>query len=161
MPQTPAGTPRDFDFEHGRWHTSLRKLLRPLSGHGQWAEYGGTSTVHALLGGRANLVELEVAGPQGRIEGVSLRLFDTARQRWTLNYSNVASGTLELPMSGGFAGGTHGVFYSPDTFQGRPILVRFVIDVVDPDHCRFEQAFSADGGSTWEVNWIASDTRMR
>jgi len=65
-------------------------------------------------------------------------------------------------MSGGFAGGSHGVFYSADTFQGgRPILVRFVIDVVDPDHCRFEQAFSADGGSTWEVNWIASDTRMR
>jgi hypothetical protein len=161
IPQTPAGTPRDFDFEHGRWRTSLRKLLQPLSGHPQWAEYQGTSNVHALLGGRANLVELEVAGPQGRIEGVSLRLFDTRSKRWTLNYSNVAGGTLELPMSGGFDGGPRGVFYSADTFKGRPILVRFVIDVVDPDHCRFEQAFSADGGASWEVNWIASDTRMR
>jgi hypothetical protein len=160
LPGTPAGTPRDFDFEQGRWHTSLRKLLQPLSGHAQWADYSGTSTVHPLLGGRANVVELEVAGPQGRIEGMSLRLFDTQRRRWTLNYSNVAGGTLELPMSGGFAGGPHGVFYSAETFAGRAILVRFVIDVVDPDHCRFEQAFSADGGATWEVNWIASDTRI-
>ena len=150
--QTPAGTPHDFDFETGRWQTSLRRLVKPLSGSQQWADYTGTSTVHPLLGGRANLVELDVAGPLGRIEGVSLRLFDTQRQRWTLNYSSAASGTLELPMSGGFEGGRRGVFYSADTFKGRPILVRFVIEVLDADHCRFEQAFSADGGATWEVN---------
>jgi len=144
----------------GRWRTSLRRLLQPLSGSQQWADYSGTSTVRPLLGGRANLVELEVTGPLGRIEGVSLRLFDTQRQRWTLNYSNVTSGTLEVPMSGGFEGGPHGVFYSSDTFRGKPILVRFTIDVVDADHCRFEQAFSGDGGATWEVNWIASDSRL-
>jgi hypothetical protein len=160
IPPTPPGTPHDFEFEHGRWHTSLRRLLQPLSGSQQWGDYEGTSTVHALLGGRANLVELDVAGPHGRIEGVALRLFDTRQQRWTLNYSNVRSGTLELPMAGGFNGSRQGVFYSEDTFKGRPILVRFVIDVLDADHCRFEQAFSADGGATWEVNWIASDTRL-
>jgi hypothetical protein len=158
--QTPAGTPQDFDFEHGRWRTSLRRLLKPLSGSQEWAEYSGTSRVHALLGGRVNLVELEVEGPLGRIEGVSLRLFDTQRQRWTLNYSSVTGGTLELPMSGGFNGGRHGVFYSAETFKGKPILVRFVIDVLDADHCRFEQAFSPDAGVTWEVNWIAFDTRL-
>jgi hypothetical protein len=158
--RTPAGTVHDFDFESGRWRTSLRRLVQPLSGSQEWAEYTGTSTIHPLLGGRANLVELEVAGPLGRIEGVSLRLFDTQRQRWTLNYSNVRSGTLELPMSGGFEGGPHGVFYSEDTFKGRPILVRFVIDVQDADHCHFEQAFSVDGGATWELNWIATDTRL-
>jgi len=160
VPQTPLGTAHDFDFEHGRWHTSLRRLQHPLSGSQEWADYTGTSNVRPLLGGRANLVELEVAGPLGRIEGVSLRLFDTQRQRWTLNYSNVTGGTLELPMSGGFDGGRHGIFYGADTFKGKPILVRFVIDVLDADHCRFEQAFSADGGATWEVNWIALDTRL-
>jgi hypothetical protein len=158
--QTPAGTPHDFDFERGRWHTSLQRLLRPLSGSHEWGDYTGTTTVHPLLAGRANLVELEVAGPLGRIEGVSLRLFDTQHQRWTLNYANVTSGTLELPMSGGFNGGRHGVFYGEDTFKGKPILVRFVIDVLDADYCRFEQAFSADRGATWEVNWIASDMRL-
>jgi hypothetical protein len=160
LPHTPAGTPHDFDFEHGRWRTSVRRLLQPLSGSSQWAEYIGTSTVRPLLGGRANLVELDVAGPQGRIEGVSLRLFDTQRRRWTLNFSNLAGGTLELPMSGGFGGGRQGVFYSAETFKAKPILTRFVIDILDADHCRFEQAFSADGGATWEVNWIAFDTRL-
>ncbi|MFL6664072.1 MAG: DUF1579 domain-containing protein [Rhizobacter sp.] len=160
IPQTPVGTSHDFDFEHGRWRTTLRRLLQPLSGSQHWADYTGTSDVHPLLGGRANVVELKVAGPLGFIEGVSLRLFDTQRQRWTLNYSNVTGGTLELPMSGGFNGGRHGIFYSADMFGGKPILVRFVIDVLDVDHCRFEQAFSADGGATWEVNWIALDTRL-
>jgi len=160
IPQTPVGTPHDFDFEHGRWRTTLRRLLQPLSGSQHWADYTGTSNVHPLLGGRANLVELEVTGPLGFIEGVSLRLFDTQRQRWTLNYSSVTGGTLELPMSGGFNGGRHGIFYSAETFKGKPILVRFVIDVLDADHCRFEQAFSADEGATWEVNWIALDTRL-
>ena len=159
--QTPVGTSHDFDFEHGVWRTSLRRLVKPLSGSQQWADYTGTTIVHSLLGGRANLVELQVAGPHGPIEGVSLRLFDTQRQRWTLNYSSVGGGTLELPMSGGFNGGPHGVFYSAETFKGKPILVRFVVDVLDADHCRFEQAYSPDGGVSWEVNWIAVDTRVR
>jgi len=138
----------------------LQRLLQPLSGTQQWANYTGISNVHPLLGGRANLVELEVDGPLGHIEGISLRLFDTQRQRWTLNYVNLTGGTLELPMSGGFNGGRHGVFYSTEWFKGKPILVRFVTDVLDADRCRFEQAFSADGGATWEVNWIALDTRL-
>jgi hypothetical protein len=160
VPPTPAGTPHDFDFEHGRWRTSLRRLVQPLGGSQEWAEYTGTSIVHAFLGGRANLVELDVSGPRGRIEGVSLRLFDTQLRRWTLNFSNAAAGTLELPMTGGFDG-KRGIFHAADTFKGRPVLVRFVIDVVDADTCRFEQAFSADGGATWEINWIAVDTRLR
>jgi len=161
LPRTPAGTPRDFDFEHGRWHTSLRRLLKPLSGAQEWAEYSGTTVVQPLLGGRANVVELDVTGPHGRIEGISLRLFEPQRQLWTLNFSNAAAGTLELPMSGGFNGGRHGVFFGHDTFRGRPILVRFVIDVIDADTAHFEQAFSTDAGATWEVNWVAVDRRVR
>jgi hypothetical protein len=160
LPQTPVGTPHDFDFEHGRWRTTVRRLLHPLSGSQEWTEYVGTSVVHALLGGKANLVELDVAGAQGKIQGLSLRLYDTQQQRWTLNYSNTAAGTLELPMSGGFAGGKRGVFYSNETFKGRPVIVRFVVTVEDPDTARFEQAFSADAGATWEVNWIAVDKRI-
>lgn len=39
------------------------------------------------------------------------------------------------------------------------IFVRFVISQVDANTWRFEQAFSDDGGKSWEVNWIATDTR--
>ena len=159
IPETPVGAPRDFDFEHGRWRTTLRRRLQPLSGSDAWADYTGTTVVRPALGGSANLVELDVAGPQGRIQGLSLRLFDTKQKRWTLNFSNAASGTLAPPMTGGFGGGRRGVFYSTEIFDGRPVLVRFVIESTSADSCRFEQAFSADGGTTWETNWIAVDTR--
>jgi hypothetical protein len=159
LPATPAGLPQDFDFEHGNWRTSLRRRLRPLSGSDTWAEYTGTTLVHPLLSGHANLVELDVSGPEGRIQGLSLRLFEAQRQRWTLNFANAASGTLAAPMVGGFGGRPRGLFYSAEDFNSRPILVRFVIESLSADRCRFEQAFSADRGVTWEVNWVAVDTR--
>jgi hypothetical protein len=34
-----------------------------------------------------------------------------------------------------------------------------VISDITAKSCRFEQAFSEDGGKSWEVNWIATDTR--
>jgi hypothetical protein len=115
--------------------------------------------VRAVLGGRANLVELDVSGPEGRLQGLSLRLFDPKQERWTLNFSNAAAGTLVPPMTGGFGGGARGVFYSAEDFGEKKVLVRFVIESTSADSCRFEQAFSADGGVTWETNWIAVDTR--
>jgi hypothetical protein len=159
VPPTPAGSADDFDFEHGRWHTTVRRRLRPLSGSDDWADYTGTTAVIPLWGGRANLVELDVSGAQGHLQALSLRLFDPQTKRWTLNFSNAASGTLAPPMTGGFGGGRRGVFYSAETFGGRPVLVRFVIESTSADTCRFEQAFSTDGGSAWETNWIAVDTR--
>ena len=159
IPPTPVGSPHDFDFEHGRWNTTLRRRLHPLSGSDVWADYTGTTIVTPASGGRANLVDLDVSGPQGRLQGLSLRLFDTTQKRWTLNFANAASGTLVPPMTGGFGGGKRGVFYSTETFEGHSVLVRFVIESTGADSCRFEQAFSADGGVTWETNWIAVDTR--
>jgi hypothetical protein len=159
IPATPAGSLHDFDFEHGRWHTTLRRRLHPLSGSDVWAEYSGTTIVRPLLGGRANLVELDVSGLEGRLQGLSLRLFEPKRKRWTLNFSNAASGTLAAPMTGGFGGGPRGVFYSVEDFNGQRVLVRFVIESTGADTCRFEQAFSVNGGATWEINWIAVDTR--
>lgn len=148
----------DFDFEIGTWATHLRRLRTPLSGSTEWVEYEGTTVVREVLDGRANLVELKVEGPAGRIEGLSLRLYNPEARQWTLNFANIADGLLTEPMVGEFRDG-RGEFHAQDTFKGRAILVRFLITVLSPDSCRFEQAFSADGGKTWEVNWIATDTR--
>lgn len=150
---------RDFDFEIGTWTTHLRRLRNPLSGSTEWVEYQGTTVVREVLDGRANLVELRVEGAAGRIEGLSLRLYNPEARQWTLNFANIADGILTQPMVGEFREG-RGEFYAQDTFKGRAILVRFVITVLTADSCRFEQAFSADGGKTWEVNWIATDTRQ-
>jgi hypothetical protein len=150
----------DFDFEIGRWKTTLSRLLRPLTGSTDWVRYEGTTVVRKVWNGRANLVELEVDGPAGHIQALSLRLYDPQSQQWSLNFANSKSGTLAVPAIGKFQGG-RGEFLNQDSLDGRAILVRFVISVITPDSCRFEQSFSADGGKTWEANWIATDTRVK
>ena len=149
----------DFDFEIGTWKTHLRRLLHPLSGSTAWAEYDGTTVVRKVWNGRANLVELVVGGPAGHFEGLNLRLYNPESHQWSLNFANAASGTLGVPTVGGFSNG-RGEFYDQETFAGRAVFVRFVISDVTADSCRFEQAFSDDGGKSWEVNWIATDTRI-
>jgi hypothetical protein len=151
---------KDFDFEIGTWKTHLRRLVKPLTGSTTWVEYEGSTVVRKVLDGRANLVELKVEGPAGRIEGLSLRLYNPESRQWSLNFANIASGTLSQPTIGEFKNG-RGEFYDQETFGGRAIYVRFVISDVTPNSCRFEQAFSNDGGKTWEVNWIAIDTRVK
>ena len=163
-----AGPPRaaalrdgqhDFDFEIGTWKTHLKRLLHPLSGSTQWAEYKGTTVVHKIWNGRANLVELEVDGPSGHFEGLNLRLYNPQSHQWSLNFASSSGGTLTQPTIGEFKNG-RGEFYDQETFNGRAILVRFVISDITTNSCRFEQAFSDDGGRIWEVNWIATDTRV-
>ncbi len=156
---TPRDGSRDFDFEIGTWHTKLSRLQHPLSGSTTWVHYEGTTVVRKVWGGRANLVELEVDGPSGHIEALSLRLYDPTARQWSLNFANSKSGTLSTPTIGEFKDG-RGEFYDQEKLDGRAILVRFVISDITPTSCRFEQAFSADGGKTWEVNWIATDTRV-
>ena len=149
----------DFDFEIGSWNTRLKRRVDPLSGSNVWVEYEGTTVVRKVWDGRANLVELDVQGTAGRIEALSLRLYNPEAGQWSLNFSSVKGGTLSPPAIGEFKQG-RGEFYSSETLNGRAILVRFVISNITPTSCHFEQAFSADGGKTWEVNWIATDTRL-
>jgi hypothetical protein len=151
----------DFDFEFGTWATEVRVLRNPLSGAPpDWAEYRGTSVFVPVMGGRAHLVELSVAGPRGRIEGVSLRLYEPQARQWSINYAGLNDGLLTPPVYGGLAAGGRWLFYGQDKLDGRAILVRFVVERVSADETRFEQAFSADGGVSWEVNWIATDRRQ-
>ena len=150
---------RDFDWEIGSWKTELRRLAKPLSGSKDWIGYSGTSVVRTVLDGRANLVELRVQGPAGRIEGASLRLFDPRAGQWRLHYANARDGALTAPMHGRFRGG-RGEFHGMDELDGKAILVRFVITRINADSARFEQAYSEDGGRNWETNWIAVDTRI-
>jgi hypothetical protein len=150
---------RDFDWEIGTWRTRLSRLLRPLTGSTEWVTYEGTTAVRKVWNGRANLVELEVDGSKGHIEALSLRPYDSDTRQWSLNFANSRIGTMAVPAVGAFTGG-RGEFGNPDSLDGRPILVRFVIMPITQDSARFEQSFSGDGGKTWELNWVATDTRV-
>jgi len=161
-PRTPMlrDGQHDFDFEIGTWRTQLKRLLRPLTGSTTWVEYEGTTVVRRIWNGRANLVELDVTGPAGHIEALSLRLYNPESHQWSLNFASSGGGVLSQPTIGEFSNG-RGEFYDQETLNGRAILVRFIISDITPNSCHFEQAFSADGGKTWEVNWIATDTRVK
>ena len=150
----------DFDFAIGTWKTSLTRLVKPLSGSTTWVKLEGTSVIRKVWDGRANLVELKVAGPSGTIEGLSLRLYNPQTRKWSLNFASSRNGTLVTPTIGEFANG-RGEFFSDEDLDGKPIRVRNVFSDITPNSYRFEQAFSADGGKTWEVNWVAIDTRIQ
>lgn len=160
-PQAAAQTDgaRDFDWEIGAWNTHVR-VRAPLSADAAWTEFRGTSIVHAFSDGRANLVDLDVANGERRIEGVSLRLYNPQTRQWSLNFASMRDGVLTPPVYGGYDNG-RGVFYGQDNVEGRVVLVRFVISDITANSARFVQSYSADGGQTWIDNWIATDTRRR
>jgi hypothetical protein len=152
------GGQNDFDFEFGTWDARVSRLVRPLSGSEEWVVYEGTSTVHPLWNGRANVGELAVTGPAGSILGLSLRLYDPAARQWHIRWSNSRDGAMGPPMIGEFRDG-RGEFYNQELFDGRAIYVRFIFSDISADSFRLEQAFSADGGRSWEPNWIAEFRR--
>ena len=150
----------DFDFEFGAWKVQLSRRLNPLTGSTKWVEYEGTSVVRKVWDGRANLGELEVDGPSGHIEGLSLRTYNPESRQWNISWANSASGTVGQPMIGEFKNG-RGEFFNQESFNGRAINVRFIFSEITTDSFKLEQAFSDDGGKTWEPNWIAKFFRQR
>jgi hypothetical protein len=150
---------RDFDFEFGSWKAHIARRLKPLTGSNKWVEYDGTSVVRPWWDGRANVGELRVSGPAGKIEGMSVRLYDPASRQWKIHWASAADGLLGPAMVGGFKG-NRGEFYNQEMLGPRAILVRFIFSGVSRQSFRLEQAFSADGGKSWETNWIANFTKV-
>jgi hypothetical protein len=148
----------DFDFHIGVWKTRIKRLKNPLTGSREWMDFSGTITTSKVWQGRANLEEIEIDGPTGHLEGMTLRLYNPESHQWYLYWANSGVGTIGAPSVGEFKNG-RGEFYSQDQLNGRTILVRHTFSDITPNSCHFEQAFSDDGGKTWEPNWVASLTR--
>jgi hypothetical protein len=159
-PQSPQQRDgqHDFDFHFGTWKTHVSRLVHPLAGSKEWTEYDGTSVVSKVWNGRASLFELDVSGPAGRIEGMGLRLYNPETHQWSLNWANSSDGVLNKPMIGEFKNGRD-EFFDQEEFNGRMILARNSFSNITPNSSRFEQAFSNDGGKTWETNWVMTFTR--
>jgi hypothetical protein len=143
----------DFDFIVGRWTVQHRRLLRRLAGGTEWQTFGGTSVAQAILGGDGTFDDNVIELPAGLYRAATLRSYDAAQQQWSIWWLDPRNpGPLDPPMKGRFEGG-QGLFYADETFEGRPIRVRFIWSRLDTPQPRWEQAFSADGGLTWETNW--------
>jgi hypothetical protein len=146
----------DFDFFAGSWDVRHRRLRQWLAGCDVWDEFGSTTESWSLFDGAANVDELSV--PERGFTGLSLRLLDPARGDWTIYWANSRDGRLQPPVTGRFSGGV-GVFHGDDVHQGQPVRVRYTWSGITPTSARWEQAYSADGEQTWEVNWIMEFTR--
>jgi hypothetical protein len=150
----------DFDFSLGTWKSRVRRLQKPLTGSTTWTEGEGSVSVRKLWNGRAELEELEVTTPAGHLQGLAVRLYNPESHQWHLYWANSRDGTVNQPPAvGAFADG-RGEFYDQETYNGKIILLREIFSDITPDSYHFEQAFSADRGQSWEVNWIADITRV-
>ena len=147
-----GGSSHDFDFWMGSWKVRNRRLRERLAGSTKWDEFEATAVARPLLGGIGNedVFRTDFAGG---FTGMSFRFFDTAARRWSIYWADSRKGKLEPPVVGGFDGDV-GCFEGTDTFDGRPIRVRFLWSRVTTPSPRWEQAFSEDGGKTWETNWV-------
>jgi hypothetical protein len=148
----------DFDFDFGVWHTHIRRVLDPFSPGSEAIELNGTVSVRKVWGGRASLEEIEVDGPKGHWEAMTLFLYNPSAQQWSMNFINARIGELNSPLIGSFHDG-RAELIATDTFQGRPILVRGIWSEILPDSHRYQELYSADGGKTWAASFDAHLTR--
>jgi hypothetical protein len=149
---------RDFDFWMGRWNARNRYLRTRLAGSDEWDEFESTVVARPLLDGLGNEDEFRTDYDGGFI-GMSFRFFDPEQDRWAIYWADTRRpGKLDPPVLGSFSGDI-GVFEGTDVFEGRPIRLRFTWSGVTTPTPRWEQAFSDDGGETWEPNWIMEFTR--
>lgn len=149
-----SGQSTDFDFLFGSWTVEHRRLKERLVGCDDWEEFGGTCTAYPILGGAGNVDDNVVELPGGSYRASSTRSFDAATGRWAIWWLDQRNPhSLDVPVVGSFRDGA-GEFYANDNLNGQPIKVRFRWSGTQSGSPQWDQAFSGDGGVTWETNWI-------
>ena len=151
QPTLPAAASA-FDFFVGDWQVAHRRLKRRLCGNDEWDTFDGRTRTRKILGGLGNIDENVLHLPAGSYEAVTIRLYQAAEDRWSIWWIDGRDPGIDSPVRGSFADGV-GTFFGDDLFEGRPIRVRFLWSHVTANAARWEQAFSGDGGATWETNW--------
>ncbi len=150
-----------FDLFPGVWNVRHKQLKARLAGSAEWLEFDGTQTFVSILGGQGNADDQIINKPGDPYRGFTVRLYDPKTQTWRIWWfdSRFPTAAIDPPMVGTFKDGV-GTFLADDTFNGKPIKVRFLWTRSTPKSRQWEQAFSPDGGTTWETNWIAWFTKI-
>jgi hypothetical protein len=152
----------DFDFFVGSWRVQHRRLKERLANSHEWLSFDGTAVAQLLLGGAGNVDDNELNLPGDPYRAVTLRAFDAKTGEWSIWWLDSRSprGPLGPPVRGRFKDGV-GTFYADDTFNDKHIRVRFIWSKITATSCHWEQAFSPDGGKSWETNWEMDFIRER
>ena len=149
----------DFDFLIGTWKVHHRMLTQRLKGSTDWVKFEGDTVDREIMNGLGNMDENIIHMPSGPVHAISLRLFNPQSKEWSIHWSTDRMGVLDVPMIGSFKNG-QGLFYSQEMHEGRHVYSRFIWSKITADSCQWEQALSADGGRTWETNWIMEFERV-
>jgi hypothetical protein len=158
-PARPPGA-RDFDFLVGHWAVKHRRLKHRLVNSQDWETFDGTTAARLYLGGQAIVDDNVLNLPAGAYRAITLRAYNPATHTWSIWWLDSRHpGALDPPLVGEFRDEV-GTFFGNDIFEGKPIHVRFVWSGITATSARWEQAFSVDGGLTWEVNWLMEFTRV-
>lgn len=144
----------DFDFLRGTWRVQNRRLRARLVWCEEWDEFQTDVVSGPLLDGRGSLDTYH----GDSLSAVALRLLDPTTGDWSIYWADGSTAALGEPVRGRFDGDA-GEFFGDDSHDGRAVRVRFRWRKVDGDHATWEQAFSVDGGATWETNWTMAWTR--
>jgi len=153
----------DFDFLLGSWNIRNRRRTNPFSPDkdGGWEEFSATSTSAKQLDGRVRIEQYETTFPNGQLVlGLTIRAFDYVTQQWSIVWLDNRNPPDFRPLVGKFEDGV-GLFYQviEAPADGKPVHVRFTWDNITEDAARWQQAFSFDGGNTWDTNWIMEHCR--
>jgi hypothetical protein len=149
----------DFDFLVGRWTVRHRRLKERLAGCTEWEEFSGTCHMRPMLDGQANVDDNVLELPSGTYRALTIRAYDPQKQTWSIWWLDSRQPhDLGVPVVGAFEDGT-GTFFADDVLNGQAIRVRFLWSDITAAGARWQQAFSKDGGATWETNWIMAFER--
>jgi hypothetical protein len=149
----------DFDFVVGTWKVKNRVLDGWLKGSTTWYEFDATAHERPIWGGHGIVEEWDGTSPKRHIQGLAVRLYDPASRHWSIWWADRSLGTLLLPPVVGTFKDGRGEFFCDETFDGKPSRTRVTWIKLTKDALRWEQAYSLDGGKTWETNWIMNFTR--
>jgi hypothetical protein len=149
-----------FDFLFGTWKTHYMRR-KPFSSNARWYSCYGSSTVKPFWGGAGNLEDGDLHCPNQYVRGVTLRTYHASTRQWFLYWGTEKGGLATgLPQVGNFNANGVGDFLAPDTYDGKPILVRYRW-MQRNGHPRFEESFSPDDGKTWELVWTTDYSRSQ
>jgi hypothetical protein len=153
-----TGGPDDWAFLVGRWKVQHRRLKERLVGSTQWEDFAGTCVNWPLLDGQGNVDDNVLELPGGTYRGVGVRAFNSQTRQWSIWWIDSRLATIDPPVRGGFKDGV-GTFLGDDVHKGQPVTVRFRWSELTAKTAKWDQAFSTDGGKTWETNWLMWFTR--
>ncbi|MET7276642.1 hypothetical protein ABZS29_00320 [Kribbella sp. NPDC005582] len=143
----------DFDFLNGDFDVRHRQLIA-----GEWIEYDGTTTAKTYFDGAISIDEMRF--PTKGTYGLSVRLFDPTTSEWSIWWVNSTTMELYPPVRGQWsADGSRCRMVGEDAVDGRPILCSYEWSDLTVQTAHWEQAYSYDGGATWETNWTMDFTR--